>query len=360
MEQNLSLQNNSKKRNLSLDILKILSMIMVIILHTKIYGLRDATLAPYSSVYWVVLIFYIFSLVAVNCFVLISGYFLSESSLQPKKLLKLWLQTFIFSAGIFFIVCIFNKNAFGFGVLLSQFLPVMSNQYWFFTCYFVLMLLSPFINKLINSLEKKDFKKLIFVLLFIFMAIPTLNVFGDNFDSSKGYSATWFIVLYCVGAYIRRFPLPRKPYGVFYIAISLVSVFINALLEGFEDKLLLFTNIKSIFSRYNSATVFLASLCLFLFFVSRPIYTDKKWGKIITTVSASSFCVYLIHEHPYIRSFIWNDTVKLFETTDNLGSYLLRMLISIISILLIGIFIGFVLNKFINFIEKLITKLKNK
>ena len=153
----MTLADTSIKRNISLDILKILSMIMVIILHTKIYGLRDATLAPCSSVYWVVLIFYIFSLVAVNCFVLISGYFFSKSSLQPKKLLKLWLQTFIFSAGIFFIVCIFNKSAFGFGELLSQLFPVMSNQYWFFTCYFVLMVVSPFINKYLASLEQKEF-----------------------------------------------------------------------------------------------------------------------------------------------------------------------------------------------------------
>ena len=362
MEQNLSLQNNSKKRNLSLDILKILSMIMVIILHTKTYGLRDATLAPYSSVYWVVLIFYIFSLVAVNCFVLISGYFISTLKADNKKLFKLWIQTLIFSVGIYFVFWLQSPEnpVFGIGQLLCQLFPIMSNQYWFFTCYFILMLLTPFINKFINSLEQKDFKKLLFVLLSVFMVIPTLNIFGDNFDSSKGYSATWFIVLYCVGAYIRRFPLPKKPYGVFYIAISLVSVFINALLEGFEDKLLLFTNIKSIFSRYNSATVFLASVCLFLFFINRPIYTDKKWGKIITTSSASSFCIYLLHEHNFIRDFIWKDTIRLFETTDNLGSYLLRMLISIISILLIGIFIGFVLNNFINFIEKLITKLKNK
>ena len=104
MEQNLNLQNNSKKRNLSLDILKILSMIMVIILHTKTYGLRDATLVPYSSVYWVVLIFYIFSLVAVNCFVLISGYFSNITPPEPKKLLKLWVQVEIFSVGIYFIL----------------------------------------------------------------------------------------------------------------------------------------------------------------------------------------------------------------------------------------------------------------
>lgn len=360
MEQNLNSQNKSKERNLSIDILKILSMIMVIILHTKTYGLQNTQIPTYSGVYWAIWGLHIFSLVATNCFVLISGFFVSYSKINSKKLLKLWIMTLIFSVGIYLIFCLQSpeNQPLDMGQLLVQLLPIMSNQYWFFTYYFVLMLLSPFINKFINSLEQKDFKIFLFVLLFIFMVIPTLNIFGDTLDSNNGYSITWFIVLYCVGAYIRRFPLPKKPYGIFYIAISSVALLIHILLESIEDTLPLFKNLKEILYRYNSATVFLASVCLFLFFINKPLYTDKKWGKLITTASASSFCVYLLHEHNYIRNFIWKDTVKLFETTDTLGTYLLRVLITIISILFIGIFIGFVLNNFINFIEKLIIKAK--
>ncbi|MBO5066651.1 MAG: acyltransferase [Clostridia bacterium] len=358
MEQNLNSQNKLKKRNLSLDILKILSMIMVIILHTKTYGLQNTQITTYSGVYWAVWILHMFSLVAVNCFVLISGYFISVSAPQPKKIFKLWVQTLIFSIGIYLAIVLSQNINLSFVQFLSQLLPVMSNQYWFFTCYFVLMILSPFLNRLIDSLNQQDFKKFIFVLLFIFMVIPTLNLFGDNFDSSKGYSLTWFIVLYCVGAYIRRFPLPKKPYGIFYIVISMVAVFINALLENLKDVLLLFANLKSILIRYNSATVFFGSVCLFLFFVNKPIYTDKKWGKIITTASLSSFCVYLIHEHPLIRDFIWKDNVKLFEVTDNFGQFLLRLLLAVLSILIIGIIVGVIINKIIGLFEKVIEKLK--
>ena len=144
----------TKSRNISIDILKILSMLMVIVLHTKTYGLMGVSLKPTEGIYWVVWILHFLSIVAVNCFVLISGYFTSTSTspFSLKKSLKLWLQVEFFSVGIYLIMCTIPNSGveFGFGQLLFQSFPIMSNQYWFFTCYIGMLVLSPLINGFVN------------------------------------------------------------------------------------------------------------------------------------------------------------------------------------------------------------------
>ena len=350
-------------RNISIDILKITSMIMVIILHTKTYGLKGISFEPTQAIYWIVWTLYFFSLVAVNCFVLISGYFMSarDSLFLPKKTFKLWLLAEIISIGIYLVMCsIPNSNVdFSFGQLILNALPIMSNQYWFFTCYFVLMVIAPFLNRFINTLEQKDFKKCLLIILSLFVFIPSINIFGDNFDSSKGYSAIWFIVLYLVASYLRRYPLPKKPYGILYIAISITSVFAHTLLNTLGNYLPLFTQASDILLRYNCITTFTASVCLFLFFLNHPIKTKKFLEKLVTQIATASFTVYLIHEHPSLRITLWNTIIKLNETTESIPNYLLRLIIVIAAIFVSGITVGKILSILIDTGEKLLYKIRN-
>ncbi len=350
------------KRSLSIDILKILSIVMVIVLHTKTYGLKEVTLEPSNELYWIINALQILSLVAVNCFVLISGYFWNDSTSSPKKLIKLWFQVEIISVGIYLLMCAIPTVGvtFGFGEFLVQLFPIMSNQYWFFTCYFVLMIVAPFLNRFINTMDRKEFKKCLSVLLGLFVIIPSLNIFDDNFDTSKGYSAVWFVILYLVASYLRRYPLPKKPYGIFYICISAFSLLAYALLDHLSQYLPLFGQARDIIYRYNSLVIFLASVCLFLFFIHHPINTEKTWEKLVTKLSAVSFSVYLIHEHPVIRHILWDKTIKLFETVNSIPMYLLRLLISIVCIYIAGTVTGWILSLLINSIKKIFYKIKCK
>lgn len=354
--------NTLTTRNLSLDILKILSMVMVIVLHTKTYGLSGITFELNDKFYWITTALHMFSLVAVNCFVLISGYFTSTSKIKPSKLIKLWALVFTFSLGLYLILCAIPSTGFELSVseILVKSFHIMSNRYWFFTCYIVMMVLSPFINKFIDSLDKDTYKKLLITLMILFVAIPSLNIFSDSFDTSKGYSAIWFIILYFVAAYIRRYGLPKLPYGILYIAISIFSIFASALLKLGGKYFDIFSQASEILLRYNSATVFFGSVCLFLFFLNHPIKLNKILQKLICGVSGASFGVYLLHEHPLVRDILWNNIVRLQGTANSIGSYLLRMLISIVVIFVAGVIVGWLVMTIINLLEKLIRKIIKK
>jgi surface polysaccharide O-acyltransferase-like enzyme len=352
----------TKTRNISIDVLKILSMVMVIILHTKTYGLKDIGFEPNQAMYWIVLTFHYFSLVAVNCFVLITGYFMSarDRLFDPKKLVKLWLLVEICSVGLYLVMCIVpdsNIN-FGLGDFLVHALPIMSNRYWFFTCYLVLMIVAPFLNRFINTMEQKDFKRFLLIILVLFVLIPSINIFGDSFDTSNGYSAVWFIVLYLVAAYLRRYSLPKKPYGVFYVAMSILSVLAHTILDMLSDYLPLFGQARDILIRYNSITVFISSVFLFLFFLNHPIKPKNHTEKLVTQIAATSFTVYLIHEHPALRTYLWDNIARLNETSESIPDYLLRLIIVIAVVFVCGIILGKILSTTIDAGEKLLYKIK--
>lgn len=94
------------KRMISVDILKISAMLMVVFLHatSSNYGLKDISVSWGSLQYLFVVALRMFSMCAVNCFVLISGYFYSAKNIKYTKLITLWLQVEFYSVGIYLLL----------------------------------------------------------------------------------------------------------------------------------------------------------------------------------------------------------------------------------------------------------------
>lgn len=75
-----------KARKTGLDILKIFSMIFVIIYHITLYGVDLVNIQQYSMPYWMITGLKCVSIVSVNCFILVTGFFLSKSHVNYKKI----------------------------------------------------------------------------------------------------------------------------------------------------------------------------------------------------------------------------------------------------------------------------------
>ena len=150
-----------KRRNIAFDILRIIAMLMVTMLHITGHGLGGVEIEAFSGTYWIVLIFNTFSLVAVNCFVLISGYFLSQKNISLKKMVALWFQVWTYSVAIYLVLCAMPGVDVNFSIpaLVECLCPLLSNQYWFFTCYFLLHLVSPVLNRLMDAWDQQEHQK---------------------------------------------------------------------------------------------------------------------------------------------------------------------------------------------------------
>ena len=116
-----------------------------------------------------------------DIFVLISGYFLVKSKINVKKVIVVWLQILFYSVSLNLLMVAFGISKFSYVGLIKACFPIAFNQYWFMRVYFYLILCVPFLNKLISSLQKKEYEQLIFlgiVLMVIPASIPGIALFS--------------------------------------------------------------------------------------------------------------------------------------------------------------------------------------
>lgn len=92
------------KRNLNLDLLRIICMLMVVCLHFFNHGGLHDSMTPGSCNWFLGNFLYAASLVAVNCFVILSGYFLCTAQFKAKNLFLFGFKPF---STQFFVVSLF-------------------------------------------------------------------------------------------------------------------------------------------------------------------------------------------------------------------------------------------------------------
>lgn len=352
------------KRHLGIELLRIISMLMVVIFHIYGYGLKNATYNDFGLISFSEALLKAFSIVGVNVFVLISGYFLSvkKYSLSKeglmdcyKRLLPLWIQVEMYSIGIYLVLCAIPQSGVPFEInqLIRCALPLLTGQYWFFTDYFLLIIITPFINVMINNLEKKQYRNMLIVLLCVFSIVPSVNIFGDTFETQYGFSLLWFFVLYVVGGYIRKFGVKSRNYGLIYIAFVAFLFICNMFGKIAPSGL---SGLLGLFTKYTSIFVFFASVSLFLTLlkIKRPF---KNIEKLIILISSLSFAVYLIHEHNVFRDNLWNQIIGLDKYIEHPFMCLLIILISVVIIYIISILIELIRMKLFLLIKNVLSRL---
>ncbi len=223
--------------------------------------------AHVSGAYWkdllflereIVLLYNSFSGMAVTLFVLISGYF--GITFKKSKLFTLVNIVWFYSV----VLCLFKISITGFNSqeTLRSFFPVLSCKYWFATCYVIIFVLSPFINKLLGNLTKSQFRWLIIILAFFFVIAPTFIYFEILGDKGKGLPN--MILAYCIGRYLAIYGFPRYfklyPKRIFFACIF-GTFLLNSLITEWRGTMSLpFCRDNSLFILVQSV----ACLCLFL------------------------------------------------------------------------------------------------
>lgn len=144
-------------RESSIDVLKILAIMMVISLHYfhGNYGGGIANVEVGSFNYYYSQIVETLCIIAVNIFVIISGYFMIDrkNGINIRKAIELYLILVLYSS-IGYVIsrcCGQNDYILNDAVKLILF-PFLYNRAWFLKTYIILFLFSPFINRLLTAL----------------------------------------------------------------------------------------------------------------------------------------------------------------------------------------------------------------
>lgn len=298
----------TKERNIGMDFLRLLAMFMVIILHIMGRGGLLASTKENDLFYYTSWSFETLCYCAVNCFAMITGFFLYKSRFKLSRILNLWFEVLFYSVVIsliFFFTC---PETFTTENIINAIFPVTRRQYWYISSYFGLCLFIPFLNAGIEKISKESLKKIL-ILFFIFISIFPTFLRKDPFLLGLGYGTLWLIIMYILGAYIGKYEVLKNLNKwlslLLFFASCFVAVFFKYLIE--KQEFFLFYKEKSDFLiDYVSPMIILSAIFLFLFCLK--IKFNNLFGKIIVFLSPSALAIYLIHVEP----LFWDRIVKDF------------------------------------------------
>ncbi len=293
---------SSKTREVNLDLLRVFSMFLIVLLHSIDHsGVFENAVHSGWGINVYVSYVYALTRVCVNCFVLLSGYFLVRSKFRLQKLVALWLEVVFYSLVIRVIFMATGQIPFSITSLISCLVPVVTGRYWFITIYFALYLLSPFLNLAVKALSKTQLTVLNLLTFFIFSVWISLHPSIKGPNSGGGWGLAWFIVLYLAAAWFRLYYVPSKKGALSALAFFLLPLATTAfyLVAGTLGE-----RMRGIWCQYDSVPVYLASLALFVGFLHLKI--KQGWlSRLILWCSPLTFGVYLIHAHADVDPWLW-------------------------------------------------------
>lgn len=238
-----------------------------------------------------------------NCiFVLITGYFMIRSASSPaRKLVKLWLQMATYTVVCCALFYLFGGTSFSWKALVKAFFPIIfGSRWWFARTFFILLLLSPFLNKLLHALTRTEYRAMLTIMTVCWCLVPT---FTDVTIESNNLLI--FMYLYALAGYIRLYP-PKSSVSGKKCLLSAAAVTFATFLYVFVFDLLgrehpwFATHALHQYGMNRLPTVLIALLLLVGF-----LRTNISPSRLINTIASAAFGIYLIHEEPSVRPLLW-------------------------------------------------------
>lgn len=293
-----------KKRNTGINLFKLFSMFMIALLHVLGMGGITGAAAGTSS-YYPVYLMQNAAFCAVNCYALVSGYLMLGKKIKPSRITELWFEVFFYSVSISAIMMIVYRDLFSARNIVYAVTPIISNQYWYMTSYFMMYLFVPMMNKFADAVNKKVFTATIVVILVL--TTGSLMIKQDGFRLNDGYSPIWLMIMYLVGAYMKKFGVGAKMKWYSALLFYIISVGCNFALNIFlkDPMKKIFTDGTVNYLTYTSPFVVLSAIFLFIFF--SKLKFGKKTEKLINYITPAALGVYLIHTHPLVFNKLMKD-----------------------------------------------------
>lgn len=300
------------QRQSNYEWLRILAMGMIISLHYFFKGgIISMPVENFSGVSVTGWLITSFCMCAVNTYILISGYFLVEAEFKPGRLLALLVQVLEYSLIVLLVLILtgtVNPSEMNLYSWLGYLFPVGTEEYWFVSSYFLMYLIAPVLAGGVKSLNRKTLRSVLWMLLAfecVEKSILPMLLPGDKY----GYDLIWFMVLFVTAAYIRLYGidlftkhrwLPACLFtGSSLLIFGMGLLFSYAGLTVGSGVLLHYADITS---HYNFIPVYTASVGLFYIFRNASFNEEGIPARAARVIGHLTFGVYLLHEHPEVRS----------------------------------------------------------
>lgn len=300
-------------RNANMEGLRLVSMLMIVCYHYCIWGFFDEELALSPNKLFVDL-FGMSGWVGMLLFVLISGYFMTEGRFTLKKLLTLMGTIWFYTLGALLVFALLDRSRIGAAAVKDALFPLTRMHYWFMSYYVALMLCSPFLNRLLHVLDRRQHALLCLLALFLCVGVPRIM------DALAGYTMTSFVALYLCAGYV-RLHMPRdRRVGDRCLLLGVLLLLACALFVGGRDLLRIRAgNVDALLesNRFlwsgTSPVSILAALLLLCGFACR----DARSGGFVSRLGALTVGVYLFQSNGLVSLALWQDILHTRAFTDS-------------------------------------------
>lgn len=338
----------STERHTGFELLRILSMLMIVLMHAIGHGGLGATAANGTFSYFVYWFLFLLGRVSTNCFVMLTGYYMVTSQTKISRLFRIEVQTLFYSLLTFGISIAFQNRSFSLNGLIQAITPISSYIYWFISCYFMLYLAIPLLNKIILNLTQGQHRLVLCGLFIVLSLWSTLCFWSQTTAVKGGYSYIWFFALYFLSSYIRLYQITWHSRNclLLYFGCCLFAIFSRMNGLALETRFHL-TGFIDILGGYQAPPSLFASIALFLLF--QNIHVDSPTlKKFILKIAPLSLGVYLLHDSDFSRELLWQiiDLPRFGSLLPCLG----YMLVSIFLIAVTGYLVDNLYHKLYRFI----------
>lgn len=283
-----TLINKYPPRLSNIELLRLLAMLGVLVVHADFGALGEPTRQEWLATPGYTAMRTLaeaFAIVAVNVFVLISGWF--GIRFRWSALGKLLFQCAFFFFGIYFTLraCGVSQTPPLKGIYMCL---MFSENAWFVKAYVGMFILAPVMNAFMENATRRQAATLL-VVFFTFQSLYGWLSAGATYIE-KGYSAFSFMGLYLLARYVRTYRPRWSQWSLrrdwaAYVLLSLLTAagFLTFTIVGVYP-------LFAMFESYTSPLIIAAALFLLLAFSKMPFRS-----KAVNGVASSCFAVYLFH-----------------------------------------------------------------
>lgn len=297
-----------KPRSSNLELYRIVCMLMIVAHHyvvnsglTSQGGLLREDFTSGNSFF--LSLFGAWGKTGINCFLMITGYFMCTSKITLRKYLKLLAQVYFYKLLLFPIFLAFGYESLSPFRITKLVMPFWGLTDRFISCFIAFYLTIPFLNILVQNLNKRQHEMLLLLALCFYTILGSIPSFEVRFNY-----ITWFGIIYFIASYIRMYPYyiyeKRSLWGwISLVSVVLAIISILCLRIFFREKAGMGYQFVSDSNKIFAVTIAVSS---FLWFKNLNI----KYSKIINSAGAATFGVLLIHANSgAMRTWLWKDTV---------------------------------------------------
>lgn len=338
--------NNAKKK-IHLEVIRMIALVCIIYNHTGERGNNVYLFTNGKVTFALSLVLDILCKTGVPLFLMVSGALLLSKEerwqeVYRKRVLRIVKVIILFTSIRYLYECFYIKNmVFSFGELIKVILAgKLFVPYWFLYAYLSILLILPFLKKMVKNMDKKEMHLLTSLIWGFYALLPAISaVLGLNFEISFMFPEP---CCYCILGYYLEHVVSEDVYtkknAILAIVISVICVAFSYWMVT-KDRL-----ITGIIADWNNSILsILIAFCIF--FVVKAIWgnttenNDTILDKCIIMVGSCSFGIYLIED--YLRN-------GLSFICDNLSPYITTLpacVVWLMAVMGVGVLIVLVLKK---------------